>query len=207
MLLFIKILLRRNYYTRTDETSVIRIKEIIESIKNTENFKIAMTHKSLIHEQNKFQSYERLEFYGDDLINHYITEFIFNNFPYYSEGFLTELRKFIVKGENLAYISEQIGLYNYIKLEKGLEKQFKEGFSSSQRKNILEDIFESFVAALKLEKGEKILNEFLYLTLIDLSKIKENLKLNNRRLLPAPKKLLSLPEPKIIFKTDKVEKN
>ena len=97
---------------------------------------------------------------------------IFKSFPNYSEGDLTQLRSLIVERKNLSKISKKIGLDVYLKLGANVEKSTK----------ILADIFESFIAALYLEKGEEFLHEFLSLTLFNRSETKDLLKdykLNN----------------------------
>lgn len=157
-----------------------KIQEIINSIKDTNNFRIALTHKSIrfLDSNNELQSYERLEFFGDSLLEYYVTYFLFKCFPKHNEGDLTKLRTLLVERKNLSKISRNIGLDKYlsinstIKLESDSEKAIK----------IFADIFESFIAALYIEKGEDVLHSFLSLTLFnrpETLKYLNNYKLNS----------------------------
>jgi dsRNA-specific ribonuclease len=143
-----------------------RIIEIINSIKNTDNYKFAFTHSSYRKNNTDKECYERLEFFGDSLIEYYTTHLLFKCYPKHSEGGLTNIRSSMVKRENLSKISKQIGLDKLVMLDVNIEKSNK----------ILADIFESFIAALYLEKGEDILHEFLSLTLFNRIEIKDFLK-------------------------------
>ena len=146
-----------------------KILEIINSIKDTKNFKIAFTHRSarFLDPKNELhESYERLEFFGDSLLEYYTTCFLFKCFPKFNEGDLTQLRSLLVERKNLAKITKSIGLDEYLNLAIKVEKSTK----------ILADIFESFVGALYIEKGERALHEFLSLTLFNRSETTKQLK-------------------------------
>lgn len=140
-----------------------KIQEIINSIKDTNNFRIAFTHKSLrsLYPNKELQSYERLEFFGDSLLAYYTTYFLFKCFPQHSEGDLTKLRTLLVERKNLSKISLNIGLDKYLNLSSALKLEPE----SDKTIKILADIFESFIAALYIEKGENVLHTFLSLTL------------------------------------------
>src|ERR1700733_13267104 len=64
-----------NPNTNTSELNK-KILEIINSIKDTYNFKIAFIHKSVRLTELDNKSYERLEFLGDSLIEHYTSHFL-----------------------------------------------------------------------------------------------------------------------------------
>lgn len=152
-----------------------RILEIINSIKETNNFKLAFTHKSVCLTNIDNKSYERLEFLGDSIIEYYTSKLIYHLFSNYNEGDLTQLRSLIVGTKNLAKISKQIELDKYLNINKGVEKSNK----------ILADIYESFICVLYIEKGEEILHEFLSLTLFNRQETKDLLK--NYKLFSIPK--------------------
>lgn len=140
-----------------------KILEIIDSIKDTKNFKIAFTHKSarFLDSNNELQSYERLEFFGDSLLEYYTTYFLFKSFPKYSEGDLTKLRTLFVERKNLSKITKEIGLDKYLKINIKPEPE------SDKAIKIQADIFEAFIGALYIEKGENIVHTFLSLTLFN----------------------------------------
>lgn len=140
-----------------------KILEIIDSIKDTKNFRIAFTHKSarFLDSNNELQSYERLEFFGDSLLEYYTTYFLFKSFPKHSEGDLTKLRTLFVERKNLSKITKEIGLDKYLKINIKPEPE------SDKAIKIQADIFEAFIGALYIEKGENIVHTFLSLTLFN----------------------------------------
>jgi ribonuclease III len=157
-----------------------QVRKIIESIKETQTFRTAFTHSSYLNENNLESpvSYETLEFLGDSILNFYVSLFIYQSFPEYSEGKMSKLKQLMIKESTLAYLSNKIVRFNRVNKEGRLEYlRLGEG----ERKNggafkesILSDIFESFIAALYLEKGGKAVWKFLNLTLFPWSKGKEN---------------------------------
>jgi hypothetical protein len=140
-----------------------KIKEIINSIKDTDNFRIAFTHKSICSLYPDRESYERLEFFGDSLLEYYTTYFLFKSFPKHSEGNLTKLRTLLVERKNLSKLSLNIGLDKYLKISSALKLEPE----SDKTIKLLADIFESFIAALYIEKGEDVLHTFLSLTVFN----------------------------------------
>lgn len=103
----------------------------------------ALTHRSL-----GIQNNERLEFLGDSVLNFVIAEALFNHYPDSSEGELSRLRSFLVKGETLAELSRELNLGNYIQLGQG---ELKSG--GFRRESILADCFEAMIAAIFLDSG------------------------------------------------------
>jgi ribonuclease-3 len=137
-----------------------QLRKIIESIKETESFQRAFTHTSYLNENNSepLVSYETLEFLGDSILNFYVSLFIYRSFPEYSEGKMSKLKQLMIQESTLAQLSKEIGLnrtdekgkLEYLKLGEGEIKN-----QGGNKDSILADIFESFVAALYLEKGGK----------------------------------------------------
>lgn len=145
-----------------------QINKIIKSIEGTENFKKSFIHSSLQNELKLGHSYEALEFLGDSILNFHTTLFIYNKFPNFSEGQMSKLKQLMVKESTLAEVSKKISLYKFLKLGEGEKKNG--GF---EKNSILADIFESFLGALYLEKGNKVVHRFLNLTLFKWSRGKE----------------------------------
>jgi len=96
------------------------------------------------------ESNERLEFLGDSILSIVVADYLYERYPDENEGFLTKMRTKLVNGKMLAYLSDLIGLYNYILISKQIEDN--EGRKNS---NILEDCFEAFIAAIYLDFGFK----------------------------------------------------
>lgn len=102
----------------------------------------ALTHISFANDNN-VESYERLEFLGDAVIELIVSEYIYESLPI-TAGDLTRLRASLVSTDYLSKIS--------IKLE--LDKKARKSKSLQQlgKKNIA-DLFESLVGAIYLDGG------------------------------------------------------
>lgn len=148
----------------------IQINEIINSVKETELFKTAFTHKSCRANNIPLKSYETLEFYGDSILSYYTAKFLYTVYPDYNEGDMTKLRSLLVGTNNLSVLSKNIELDKYLNFSTSLPENIKINILNKDK--TFADIFESFVATLYLEKGEDILLKFLGLTIFNSSKTK-----------------------------------
>jgi ribonuclease-3 len=115
---------------------------------NSDNpiYETAMAHTSYANE-NKTESYERLEFLGDAVLELLMSEYLYKK-EKYKEGEMTKLRAHFVCEEALYEYSVRLGLDKYVKLGKGEREH-----GGKQNKAILSDIFESFLGAIFLDKG------------------------------------------------------
>lgn len=111
--------------------------------KNAAFLKQALTHCSAGSENN-----ERYEFLGDSILSFVIANALFSMFPSQSEGQLSRLRAFLVKGEMLAEIAAEIDLGDYLFLGQG---ELKSG--GFRRASILADALEAVIAAVFLDGG------------------------------------------------------
>lgn len=109
--------------------------------KNKNYLRQALTHCS-VGEKN----YERLEFLGDSILNLVISNALYHQYPQRSEGQLSRLRAFLVKGEMLADIALEIDLGEYLLLGQG---ELKSG--GFRRRSILADALEAVFAAILLD--------------------------------------------------------
>ena len=118
----------------------------------------ALRHRSTLADDNfgPADSYERLEFLGDAVLDLIVTEIIFDLFPEKEEGFLTKLRAQIVKGDTLAMFARELSLNELLLLAKRARGQ---GIENS--KSILSDLFEALVGALYLDGGYKGASSFV----------------------------------------------
>lgn len=118
----------------------------------------ALNHRSYLNEnkEKKLESNERFEFLGDSILELWISDTLFNMFPNFNEGDLTNLRSLIVRTENLALISKNIDLGNYIALSKG-----EENHGGRTNQSILADTFEAIVGSIYLDQGLEKAYDFL----------------------------------------------
>lgn len=110
----------------------------------------ALTHTSFANELkvNKTDSYERLEFLGDAILEYIVSEYLFLKRKEYEEGRLTKLRASLVCEFTLSQISESLDYGDYVRLSKGEELT-----GGRKRKSILCDLFESVLGAMYLDGG------------------------------------------------------
>jgi ribonuclease-3 len=105
--------------------------------------KQALTHCSVGSE-----NYERFEFLGDSILSFVIANELFKKFPCQSEGHLSRLRSFLVRGDMLAEIAKELELGDYLFLGQG---ELKSG--GFRRASILADALEAVFAAVFLDGG------------------------------------------------------
>lgn len=113
---------------------------------NLHLYKLAFRHKSASSEKlNGVRlNNERLEYLGDAILSAVVADFLFKQFPYENEGFLTEMRSKIVSRASLNKLSMKLGLLQLIK--SGTD-------SNSKAKSAGGDAFEALIGALYLDKG------------------------------------------------------
>ncbi len=137
--------------------------------KNIVLLKQALTHCSVGSD-----NYERFEFLGDAILSFVIANSLFQLFKDKSEGQLSRLRAFLVKGETLSEIATEIELSDYLYLGQG---ELKSG--GFRRTSILADALEAIIAAVFLDNGfaasEKLILH-LYQSRLQKEALDENLK-------------------------------
>ncbi|KKT30361.1 MAG: Ribonuclease 3 [Candidatus Collierbacteria bacterium GW2011_GWC2_44_18] len=108
----------------------------------------ALTHRSCLNQPDITESYERLEFLGDAILEMLISVYLFDKYPDKMEGYLTAARSATVRTESLSEVSVKSHFNDYIRMSKGEE-------ATGGRKNlsILEDVIESLIGALYIDGG------------------------------------------------------
>lgn len=110
----------------------------------------ALRHRSILADEKytPADSYERLEFLGDAVLDLIITEIIFDQFPKEDEGFMTKLRAKLVKGDTLAKFARTMDLNELLVLG---ERARGQGIEFS--KSVLSDVLEALIGAIYLDQG------------------------------------------------------
>lgn len=140
------------------------------TFKNPSLLTKALTHRSTLNEKNTFkESYERLEFLGDAVLELVVSNYLFKTYPSIKEGELTHLRANIVQTKTLAAASVLLNLGNKVILSSGETLN-----GGHQNISILADCFESIVGAIYLDKGYSYAENFIKKHL--LNKLNELLK-------------------------------
>ena len=121
----------------------------------------AFTHTSYANEHDK-ESYERLEYLGDAVLELIMSEYLYKNTEY-QEGEMTKLRSHYVCENALYEYSIRLGLNEFLLLGKGEEET-----GGRNRKAIVADIFEEFMGEIYLDKGLETVKKFIYSNIIPL---------------------------------------
>lgn len=110
----------------------------------------ALVHRSYLneHDGSPLDSYERMEFLGDAVLELIISTELYRNLPHVTEGELTKGRSSLVCRASLARAARRLSLGRHLSLGKG---EVESG--GHDRESILEETFESLVAAIYLDQG------------------------------------------------------
>lgn len=118
----------------------------------------AFKHRSYLnvtHESN-IESNERLEFLGDAVLDLIVADHLYHTFSEEDEGKLSKKRSILVSRPVLAQIAEEMGLGEFLLLDKGEEKT-----GGRKRLNNLANLFESVLGAIYLDGGVEAARKFV----------------------------------------------
>lgn len=129
---------------------------------NQKLFIQAFTHRSYLNEtKEKTESNERLEFLGDSIVSFVVSEYLFQQYPQFNEGLLTNLRSLLVNTKSLASLAKELNFGKLLRLSKGEEESM-----GRQNQSLLADCFEAYIGALFLDQGIDAVKLFLSETLL-----------------------------------------
>lgn len=121
----------------------------------------ALTHKSYSFEKKTSeQDNQRLEFFGDAILEVIASEYLFDRYRESGEGELTKIRSAMTRGEALYELANKIDLDRFMYLGKG--EQLLKGKNQETR---VIDAFEAIIAAIYLDGGLEEAKKF-YLNLV-----------------------------------------
>jgi ribonuclease-3 len=108
----------------------------------------ALKHRSYLNmtSEKRSQSYERLEFLGDAILNLIVTELLYSRFPNQDEGTMTKEKAALVNKKILAAKAADLCLGDLILLSDSEEK-----VGGRRRLSILSDVLESVIGAVFLD--------------------------------------------------------
>ncbi len=129
----------------------------LPKFKNQKMFEQAFIHRSYLNEaRQKVDSNERLEFLGDSILSFLVSKYLFNTYPLFNEGTLTNLRSLLVNTKSLAQKARELDFGELLKLSKGEEES-----KGRENESLLADSFEAFIGALFLDQGVSVVEKFL----------------------------------------------
>ncbi len=124
----------------------------------------ALAHRSFLNEQDgsSLDSYERMEFLGDAVLELVVSNELYQRLPDLNEGELTKARAALVCGESLSQLAQTLSLGEFLFLGKG-----EEASGGRQRESLLAAAFEAVVAAIYLDQGYDQARQFILSTLAE----------------------------------------
>jgi len=120
-------------------------------VNNDSLYMEALTHTSYSNENDGCESYERLEFLGDAVLELIISDFLYNE-KELKEGTMTKFRASYVCEAACSTYARELGLDEYIRLGSG---------EVEANTTIIADVFEAFIAAMYLDKGFSFTAKFV----------------------------------------------
>jgi len=149
-------------------------------VNNIEIYREAMSHYSYVNQKyytkfikemnemkkNRYAlvelrdiSSERLEFVGDGTIKDILCSYLYQRYkinPKGDEGFMTYLKTKIEDKSSFSRFAKELGIDTYILISK--QTELIKGRNSDK---ILEDAFEAFLGALKLDQGQDVCKQLI----------------------------------------------
>jgi ribonuclease-3 len=113
----------------------------------------ALTHSSA--KDKDLPCNERMEFLGDAILGHVISEHLFHHFPGYEEGDLSTMKSIIVSAKTLSEKAMEMELDKIVILGRGLTEK------RNLPRSILCNAFEALIAAMYLDGGFEVTRDFI----------------------------------------------
>ncbi len=137
------------------------------TFKNKNLLITALTHSSFAHDYNR-ESYERLEFLGDSILEFISSEILFKEYTKLAEGTMTKIRSSAVCEDSLYEVAQKFGIEEIALFGKS------ELSMPGSKKAILADMVEAIIAAIYLdsdiEEAKKFINKFIKESIEEASK-------------------------------------
>ncbi len=127
------------------------------TFKDQELLKQAFVHRSHLNEAKHVTvSNERLEFLGDAVLSFLTSRYLYETYPNYPEGILTNIRSSLVKTSSLRDIATELDLGELLFLSHG-----EEASGGRTNHSLLADVFEALLGAIFLDQGIEKARSFL----------------------------------------------
>ena len=148
-----------------EQEKLLRLQSKLKYIFNDLSLlKLALTHKSYAYEKvdnNQKEYNERIEFLGDAILEHIISDMLYNNSINFSEGEMTKKRAAIVCEASLSQAMKRINAQEYIYLGK-----CEQTTNGRMKDAIIADAFEAILGAIYIDGGYDIARD-ICLELLD----------------------------------------
>ena len=143
--------------TDVDPAIVQKLEENLGyTFRNRELLRVALIHRSYMGEQGLEESYERLEFLGDAVLQLAVTEYLYRTKPTLSEGEMAKVRAAVVNERTLARLGRELGVGPALLLGRGEDLT-----GGRDKDSLLSDVVEALMGAMYLEAGYDVAAEFI----------------------------------------------
>ena len=142
------------------------------SFKDPSLLRLALVHRSYCNENglDPSESYERLEFLGDAVLELAVSTELYRRLPEADEGELTKTRSSLVRRETLAQIARRVDLGSCLFVGKGVDAS-----NGRQQDSVLAAAFEALVAAVYIDQGNEFTRQFIVRMLdVELAQIEQS---------------------------------
>jgi len=136
------------------EEKIERCQQIVgHRFKNVSLLQGALTHAS--GASHRLANNERLEFLGDSILGLVVCEWLYQEYPEYSEGDLTKIKSSVVSRRSCGKVACEMRLDECLIVGKGINR------GRSFPRSLVSDVFEAVVAAIYLDAGLDVIRERL----------------------------------------------
>jgi ribonuclease III len=132
-------------------------KKLSITFQDKELLKRAFIHRSHLNEAREIRiSNERLEFLGDAVLSFLTSHYLYELYPDFPEGTLTNIRSSMVKTNSLADTARELNLGELLLLSHG-----EEASGGRNNPSLLADAFEALLGAIYIDRGIETAKQFL----------------------------------------------
>jgi len=156
----------RNSFKQPSNVVSALQKQIQYKFQNSGLLTTALTHPSALKDHAaRMDSYERLEFLGDAILDMIVSEFLYKKHPRATEGDLSQQRALLVNQDYLSEIARSLHLQNFIHAQDVPDNPVEESDA------VLSDVVEALIGATYLDGGleaaERLVRQILPLPVPD----------------------------------------
>jgi ribonuclease III len=108
------------------------------------------THPNWVHD--RLTSYERLEFLGDSVLELAVARELYDRYPSFSEGRMSQVRAHVVSRAACAEVARELDLGRFLR-ERGEQLGFEDADALAANRSTLAALIEAALAALFFEHG------------------------------------------------------
>lgn len=136
------------------EEKIERCQQIVDHrFKDVSLLQAALTHAS--GASHRLANNERLEFLGDSILGLVVCEWLYQEYPEYSEGDLTKIKSSVVSRRSCGKVACEMRLDECLIVGKGINR------GRSFPRSLVSDVFEAVVAAIFLDAGLDVIRQRL----------------------------------------------